>query len=81
MQLKWPNGLRRCHRRSRKGTHTSLQKAAKYWNIPLTSFSGHLNDKTKSMKARPQGILIEQKHATIITCILNMQIVGLSITL
>jgi hypothetical protein len=36
---------------------TSLRKATKYWNIPLTSLSNHLNGKTRCRKVGPQGIL------------------------
>jgi hypothetical protein len=39
--------------------HTSLQKAAKYWNIPFTSFSNHLNGIIRIRKMGPQGVLIE----------------------
>jgi hypothetical protein len=38
---------------------TSLKKATKYWNILTTSFSNHLNGKTKSRIVGPQGALIE----------------------
>jgi hypothetical protein len=31
----------------------SLRKVAKYWNIPLTSFSNHLNGRTTCRKVGP----------------------------
>jgi hypothetical protein len=52
--------------------HTSLWKAAKYWNIPLTSLLNHLNYKARSRKVGPQGVLMEQEDVAIVTCILNM---------
>jgi len=52
--------------------HTSLQKAVKYWNIPLISFSNHFNCKTKSGKTKPQGVLTKKEDATIITWLLKM---------
>jgi predicted HTH domain antitoxin len=50
--------------------HISLRKAAKYWNIPLISFSNHFNHKTKTGKA--QGVLTKKEDATIITWLLKM---------
>jgi hypothetical protein len=38
---------------------TFLRKVAKYWNIPLTSFSYHMNAIIKSKKVGPQGMIIE----------------------
>jgi hypothetical protein len=52
-----------------------------YWNIPLTSFSYHFNGRTKRRKVGPQGELIKQEDVAIVTWVLNMQIVGLSITI
>lgn len=37
---------------------TSLKKANKHWNIPLTSLSNHLNGKTRSRKYGSLGVLI-----------------------
>jgi hypothetical protein len=37
-----------------------------------TSLSNHLNDKTKSKKARPQQVLTKKKDATIVTWVLNI---------
>jgi hypothetical protein len=39
--------------------HTSLRKVAKYWNIPLTSLSNHLNGRIRIRKVGPQGVLTE----------------------
>jgi hypothetical protein len=39
-----------------KGTY-SLRKAKMSWNIPLNSLSNHLNNKTRSMKIEPRGVL------------------------
>jgi hypothetical protein len=36
---------------------TFFKKATKYWNIPLTSLSDHLNGRTKCRKVGPQGVL------------------------
>jgi hypothetical protein len=40
---------------------TSLRKANKHWNIPLTSLFNHLNGKTKSRKLGPTDMLIVNK--------------------
>jgi hypothetical protein len=52
--------------------HTSLRKATKYWNVPLTSLSNHLNGKTKSKKVGSQGVLTKHEDAIIVTWVLNM---------
>jgi len=39
-----------------KGTY-SLRKARRSWNIPLNSLSNYLNNKTRSMKMEPRGVL------------------------
>jgi hypothetical protein len=41
---------------------TSLRKASKHWNIPLTSSSDHLYRKTKSRKLEPVGMLIVEEN-------------------
>jgi hypothetical protein len=64
-----------------KAEHISLRKATMYWNIPLTSFSNHLNGRTKRRKVGPRGVLTKQKDVAIVTWVLNMQIVRLSITI
>jgi hypothetical protein len=61
--------------------HTSLQNTNVYWNIPFISLLNHFNGTIKSRKMGPQGVLKEYKDANIITWVLNMQIVGLFITL
>jgi predicted HTH domain antitoxin len=33
--------------------HTSLKKAAKYWNIPLNSFLDHMNGRIRCRKLGP----------------------------
>jgi hypothetical protein len=40
---------------------TSLRKANRHWNIPLTSRSNHLYGKTKSKKIGPTCVLIVKK--------------------
>lgn len=47
--------------------HTSLRKASRYQNIPLTSFSYHLNGRTKSKKMGPKGVLTKQEDEAIAT--------------
>jgi hypothetical protein len=37
--------------------HIYLQKVTRYWNIPFTSFSNHLNGRIRSRKMEPQGVL------------------------
>jgi hypothetical protein len=54
-----------------KGTH-SLKKASRFWNIPLNSFSIHLNGKTRSNKMGPTSVLTKEEDVTIITWILGM---------
>jgi len=61
--------------------HISLQKVAMYWNIPFTSLLNHLNGRTKSGKVGPQGVLTKHEDAKNITWVLNVQTIGLSITL
>jgi hypothetical protein len=61
--------------------HIFLRKETKYWNIPLTSLSNHLNGRTRRRKMGPQSVLIEHEDATIVTWVLNVQTAGLFITL
>ncbi len=63
-----------------KRTH-SLRSTKKSWNIPMNSFSDHLNGKTKSRKMGPRGVLIEKKDSEVIAWTLTMQECGLSINL
>jgi hypothetical protein len=37
----------------KRGTHF-LKRANKSWNIPMSSFANHLNEKTKSRKMGPR---------------------------
>jgi hypothetical protein len=37
---------------------TSLRKASRHWNIPLTSLFDHLYGKTTSRKPRPTSVII-----------------------
>jgi len=59
----------------------SLRRANRAWNIPLSSFSNHLNGKTKSRKMGPKGVLIAKKGAKVMKWTLAMQECGLSINL
>jgi len=60
---------------------TSLRKANRLWNIPLTSLSNHLNGKTTTQKMGPACVLIIAKDQIITKWVLAMQNVGLNITL
>jgi hypothetical protein len=64
-----------------KGGLTSMMKASKHWNIPLSSLLDQLNGKTRKKKMGTLGILIEEEDATIIIWVLGIQSCGLSITL
>jgi hypothetical protein len=39
--------------------HIYLQKVARYWNIPFSSFSEHFNGKTRSKKMGAQNVLLK----------------------
>jgi hypothetical protein len=52
------------------GTH--LRKVSRYYNIPLTSLSNHLNGRTKSRKMGLTSVLIEIKDGAIVSWVLNM---------
>jgi len=41
---------------------TSLKKASKHYNIPLTSLFDHLYGKTTFRKLEPTSVLIEEKN-------------------
>jgi len=64
-----------------EGRLTSMRKTSKHWNIPLSSFSDHLNGNIRKKKVGTLGILIEEKDATIIIWVISIQSCGLSITL
>jgi hypothetical protein len=51
---------------------TSLKKANKHWNIPLTFLSNHLNGKTRSRKYGPLGVLTFDEDQVHVSWILNM---------
>jgi hypothetical protein len=44
---------------------TSLRKANRLWNIPLTSLSNHSNGKTTTQKMGPTCVLIKANDQTI----------------
>jgi len=58
---KWTNALEEAMDAIENET-TSLRKASKHWNIPLTSSSDHLYGKTKSRKLGPIGMLIVEEN-------------------
>jgi hypothetical protein len=64
----------------KKGTN-SLRKISRSWNIPLGSFSDHLNGKIRSKKMGPTSVLTKEEDVTLVAWILGMQECGLSITL
>jgi uncharacterized protein YdeI (YjbR/CyaY-like superfamily) len=49
--------------------HNSLMRANKHWNIPLTSLSNHLNDKTKAKTRGPPSLLTNQEDEAIVAWI------------
>ncbi len=51
---------------------TSLQRANKFWGIPSTSLSDHLNAKTKNIQIRPLGVLTKEKDEIVLAWILSM---------
>jgi hypothetical protein len=55
-----------------RGTH-SLRKENRFWNIPLSSLSNHLNGKTRSKKMGLACVLTKEDVVTIITWVLGMQ--------
>jgi hypothetical protein len=48
-----------------KGT-ISMKKTSRHQNIPLTSLFNHLYGKTRSIKARPIGILIVEQDQVVV---------------
>jgi hypothetical protein len=62
------------------GTH-SMKRASKSWNIPMNSFTNHLNGKTKSKKMGPRGVFTKEENAIVITWTLLIQECGPSINL
>ncbi len=59
---------------------TSLRKASRHWNIPLTSLFDHLYGKTRSTKPRPTCVLTIEEDQAVVAWVLSMQEVGLPIT-
>jgi len=60
---------------------TSLRKASKHWNIPLTSLFDHLYGKTRSKKPGLANMLTIEENQVVVAWVLSMQEVGLSISL
>jgi hypothetical protein len=58
---------------------TSLKRASRLFNIPLTSLSNPLNGKTRFSKVGPLGVLSNEKEVIVIW-ILGMQACRLLIT-
>jgi hypothetical protein len=50
-----------------------LKKASRYWNIPLTSPSNHLTDKTTSRKRGPLGVLSVDEEVAVVEWVFGMQ--------
>jgi hypothetical protein len=59
---------------------TSMRKANKHWNIPISSLSNHLNRRNQKRKVGTTWILKEE-DTTIVTWVLDMQSCRFSITL
>jgi hypothetical protein len=51
---------------------TSLMKVSKFWYIPLTSLSNHLNGRTRSKKVGLAGVVMNEKDKTFVIYILGM---------
>jgi len=51
---------------------TSLMGANKFWGIPVTSFSDHLNGNIRSRKIGPPGVLTEEEDEVVVAWVLNM---------
>jgi hypothetical protein len=51
---------------------TSLRKASRHWNIPLTSLFNHLYRKTRSKKPRSIGVLIVEDNQVVVVWVLFM---------
>jgi hypothetical protein len=64
-----------------KNGTTSLRKASRHWNIPLTSLSDHLYGKTRLRKPGPTNMLTIEEDQVVVAWILSMQKVGLLICL
>lgn len=55
-----------------KRRETSLMKVRKFWYIPLTSLSNHLNGRTRLEKVSLAGVLMNEKDKTVVIYILGM---------
>jgi hypothetical protein len=55
-----------------KRRETSLMKVSKFWYIPLTSLSNHLNGRTRSKKVGLAGVLMNEKDNAFVIYILGM---------
>jgi len=51
----------------------SLKRAKRSWNIPLSSFFDHFNEKTRSRKMGPRGVFTKVKDVVVIKWTLDMQ--------
>jgi hypothetical protein len=51
---------------------TSLKKASRHYNIPLTSLFDHLYGKTRSRKLRPTSMLTVEEDHVIVAWVLSM---------
>jgi hypothetical protein len=58
-----------------------LRRANKQWNIPLNSFSNHLNRKSRSRKMGSRGVFTKEEDVVVIKWTLDMQKCKLSISL
>jgi len=54
-----------------RGTR-SLKKASRFWNIPFSFFSNHLNGNTWNMKMGPTCVLTKEEDVTIVAWVLGM---------
>jgi len=78
---KWTNqALKETMEEVERGTST-MKKASRDWGIPLSSFTDHLNGRTRSERIRFGGVLIDEEDVAIVRVVLAMQGLGLFITL
>jgi hypothetical protein len=50
----------------------ALLRANKFWGIPITSLSNHLNGKIKSRQIGPLGVLTKKKDEVVVAWVLGM---------
>jgi hypothetical protein len=60
---------------------TSLRKASRHWNTPLTSLSNHLYGNTRSKKLGPTCVLIIEEDRVMVGWVLSLHEVELSINI